>query len=373
MIFYGALQFEGAQSSRSFILTTIFLGFLSLGIVRLFFSTRGRLFTISFLIDVAFVFLLEYNSKYLINYFFHSFYIFILLEASLVLSRKNSLWVGVTAILASLTKYLMLIYYKSNLASISEMIFFIAIGALILVIINFSLYYKEEKEKKDDLYKELLQAHKKLKEYTDKIEELTIMEERNRIARDIHDTLGHNMTATIMEIEMAYHLLDEDILKAKSILDRCKKSSRKNLIQIREVVETLKVTDNISKGIESIKNLTEEFSTRTGIDIVLSIIGATKELNPSIATTLYRIIQEALTNAVRHGEATKIHIELDYKEKEVHFTIENNGKCNSSIVDGYGIKGMKERVNNLMGEVEVISGSSFIVKGFLPLEVKKND
>ena len=76
------------------------------------------------------------------------------------------------------------------------------VNVLILVVTGFAQYNKEERERKDILYKELLDAHKKLKQYADEVNRLSVVDERNRIARDIHDTLGHNMTALIMQLQM---------------------------------------------------------------------------------------------------------------------------------------------------------------------------
>ena len=80
------------------------------------------------------------------------------------------------------------------------MFFFLMVNILILIIAAFARKTKEEKEKKDILYRELLDTHKKLKEYTDELNRLSVIEERTKIARDIHDTLGHNITALIMQL-----------------------------------------------------------------------------------------------------------------------------------------------------------------------------
>jgi len=247
------------------------------------------------------------------------------------------------------------------------MAFIILISVFILVIINFALYYKEEEERKDRLYQELLDTHKKLKEYTYKVEELTAVEERNRIARDIHDTLGHSMTAIIMEMEIIDRILDKDLNEAKTLLAKTKKSAREGLVKIREVVETLKPDDRISQGIESIKELIEDFSRRTGVEIELQVVGNLLRTSPPINATLYRAIQESITNAVRHGKATIIDIKIEFQKEKMEFYIHNNGLCPKEIIEGYGIKGMKERIEALNGKVEFEGNESFTIKGFLPI------
>lgn len=375
VLFYGAIYFENAQGNRFITLITAFGLYIIIGFIRHFLFRKNTLYTYSFLLDIAFVFFIEYNSRFLINYFFHSFYLVILLELTLSLKRNRSIILGVIAILISQIKYILLISHDYNISNISQMLFIVMISIFILVLTSFVQYYKEERENKDQLYTQLLNAHKQLKEYAFKIEELTIVEERNRIARDIHDTLGHNMTAIIMEMEMASHVIKENPDYAKELLEKSKKSAREGLIRIREVVETLKPDNDISDGIESLKELINEFCESTGINIDLVIEGEVMKTSPAINTTLYRIIQESLTNAVRHGKSTEVKIRLKYLKENIRFIIKDNGEGSKDISKGFGLKSMTERAIKAGGKVEFysIDGEGFLVDGLLPLEVLEND
>ncbi|QIB27272.1 sensor histidine kinase [Caloranaerobacter azorensis] len=366
-IFYTAIYFENTFGKRFYTIILIFIVYMILGVIRRKLCNKYSTLFMSFFIDILLIFLLEYNSRFLINYFLHSFYIVIILEASLTLKRDRSLIVGIVAVLISLIKSIMLIYYKSNLANISEMAFFALINILTLIVTNFAQYNKEEKEKKELLYKELLKAHKKLKEYSDRVERLTIIEERNRIARDIHDTLGHKMTALIMQLEMSSYMIDENPEKAKQLIEEAKKQAREGLLSIRKVVETLRINDDISQGIDFIKQMADEFSKKTGTDIKFKIKGNQIKIPSNINTVLYRIIQESLTNAVRHGKATKINIEIVFKENSVNFCIRDNGIGVDNIKEGYGLKGIRERVEHFNGKVKFESRGGFEVKGYLPI------
>ncbi|MDD4088959.1 MAG: histidine kinase, partial [Tissierellia bacterium] len=194
ILFLSALYFENAHQQRLMVLIVIFVLFLVNNTAKYFLKAQNKLF-ILFLVDIALIYILETNSRLLINYFFHSFYIIIFLEASLLLPLKKGITIGIITVIISMIKYAYLIYYKFNLSNVSQMVFFLMVNILILVIATFAQHTKEEKEKKDILYRELLDTHKQLKEYTDELNRLSVIEERNRIARDIHDTLGHNMTA----------------------------------------------------------------------------------------------------------------------------------------------------------------------------------
>ncbi|WP_432662919.1 sensor histidine kinase [Wukongibacter baidiensis] len=365
LLFYMAVYFENASGTRLYMLLGLFAVYIILGIVRKRLYRNEMLLSCSFLIDIVLVYLLEHNSRFLINYFFHSFYIVILLEVSLTLKRDKSLIISIISVGVSLIKYILLISYNNNLASLSQMAFFLLINALILVIANFAQYNRDEKEKKELLYNELLKTHKKLKEYSDKVEELAALEERNRIARDIHDTLGHNMTALIMQMEISSHMIDEDIDKTKELIDSAKEMARQGLLSVRKVVETLRIEET-KKETNSIECLIDEFSNAAGIEIEFETIGELTKRHPNIDIALYRIVQESLTNAVRHGKATKVEVCITYKNEAIEFEIKDNGIGAKQIKEGYGIKGMKERITNLSGKVEFESGNGFIVKGYLP-------
>jgi len=363
-----AIKYENASNQRLTILLATAIVYILVGIIRSHFIKNQYMCTMLFLADIALIFMLEYNSKYMINYFFHSLYILILFDSALALSRKNSLFIGIVTVMVSLIKYFILLNYNSNLSNISEMAFFTLINVLLLVIIGFAQYFKEEKEKKEMLYSELLKAHKSLKEFSEENRKLMLIKERNRIARDIHDTLGHNMTAFIMELEILSRLVDSDIDGAKKIIDNAKSSARDGLVKIREIVETLTPNDDV-RDIQPIKELIDEFSKRTGVKIQFEINGEQIKSSPVINLTLYKIIQEALTNAVRHGGASRVNINMNYRNDRIEFTIDNNGKCNHIISEGFGIKGMRERVNNVNGEIQFATDGIFTIKGYIPLEV----
>lgn len=371
ILFCAAAYFENAQQQRLIVLVAVFVLYWAVGFYRGFISRDSNLYYLSFILDIVLVYTLEYNSRLLINYFLHSFYIVILLESTLSLELKRGMAVGAVTVLASLIKYVYLIYYKFNLSNISQMTFFFMVNLLILVIAGFAQFNKEEKERKDILYKELLDAHKQLKQYTDEVNRLSVIEERNRIARDLHDTLGHNMTALIMQLQMAEHFLKEDGPKAGELLADAVKTAKGSMTSIREVVETLRGTETIHTPAESVKKLVSEFGVKTGVEIELDINDGITVQNPGANIAIYHIIQEAMTNAVRHGKAAKISVSLDYSCDFITFSVKDNGMGAKTIKEGYGLKGIRERVEAFGGNVEIGACDGFYIKGILYLEGKK--
>lgn len=371
-LFLGALYFENPQQIRLYILVVVFLLYLTTGFVKAFLKKENKLYIIFFILDIAFIYIMEYNSRLLINYFFHSFYIIVLLEASLTLGFKNGILIGIFTLSVSMIKYVYLIYYKFNYSNVSQLSFFLMVNILIIVITGFAQHNKEEKEKKDKLYKELLDANRQLKLYTQEIKRLSIVEERNRIARDIHDTLGHKMTALIMQLQMAEHLIKDDSNQAEKLIVDAVKTGKDTMIGIRGVVETLRITDNTNFSFKNIENLANKFSEKTGIDIKLQINNEHTIKDSNANHTIYRILQETMTNAVRHGKATKININLNYSIKSISFFIKDNGVGAEKITEGYGIKGIRERVGLYNGNVEFGSDDGFFIRGILYLEVNND-
>jgi DNA-binding NarL/FixJ family response regulator len=212
-LFCGAVYFENAQQQRFLLLVVLFAAFLGSGLVR-YLAEAGRLrrdlqepelperqgqtehtkwqepperrdnprkltgtqlyLYLTFYLDIILIFFMEQNSRLLINYFFHSFYLIVLLEAALTLSMKKGLAAGAAAVLVSMVKYGFLIYYRSNLASASQAGFFLLASLLVLAAAVFAQHNREERQKKDILYKDLLDAHRQLKQYADEVRRLGV-------------------------------------------------------------------------------------------------------------------------------------------------------------------------------------------------------
>lgn len=364
ILFSSALYFENAYRQRLIVLILIFVLFLVNNVSKYFLKDQNKLFLL-FFADIALIYMMEYSSRLLINYFFHTFYIIVFLEASLLLPPKKGLTVGIITVIISIIKYGYLVYYKFNLSNVSQMVFFLTVNVLILIIAAFAKQTKEEKEKQEVLYRELLDTHRQLKEYTDELKRLSVIEERNRIARDIHDTLGHDMTALIMQLQMADHYAKSDLKKTGELLNRSLKTARDSLSKIREVVATLRGKETSPEL--AIKTMADEFSKKTGAEIRLEMEGEIVK-DYGINWAIYHILQEGMTNAIRHGNATKIMIKLVYSNEAVKFTIKDNGQGALVLIEGFGLKGIRERVQAFGGQVEYKSQDGFIMDGFIPLE-----
>ncbi|MBI4783459.1 MAG: sensor histidine kinase [Oscillatoriophycideae cyanobacterium NC_groundwater_1537_Pr4_S-0.65um_50_18] len=214
-------------------------------------------------------------------------------------------------------------------------------------------------------------AHEKLQQYAQRAENQATLQERNRIAREIHDTLGHALTAQSIQLENALMFCPPDAEKTQAFLVEAQQLCSKALHDVRQSVATLRSNPALSRSLEgAIALAIKEFHQTTGIapTHTLHLAGP---LPTDVSTTLYRIIQEALMNIYKHSGATQVAIHLQESEKEITLWIEDNG-CGfhpQQNMTGFGIQGMQERVLALNGEFHLVSqpGSGCLITAQVPL------
>jgi signal transduction histidine kinase len=204
----------------------------------------------------------------------------------------------------------------------------------------------------------LAAAHTQLQEYSAQVEELSVIRERNRIAREIHDTLGHALTLLSVQLETATQLeargdprLHEELLQARQVAKAC-------LTEVRHSVEALRPDEASTDSLEEqLRKLVAEFETTCHqTRITLDLEEATHPLNPELCLALYRCAQEALTNIRKHAHATKVLLRLSTsggQEEQVELTVLDNGQGSTPEhkyqASGFGLLGMRERVALLDG------------------------
>lgn len=203
----------------------------------------------------------------------------------------------------------------------------------------------------------LLQANRRLREYALKIENQATLQERNRIAREIHDSVGHYLTAQSIQLENTAVFLAEDRFKAASHLAKARQLGRDALANIRASVATLRQNPMPMRSLEVIvEELITEFQSNTDI-LISSEINLLSILPAEVNTALYRILQEALTNITKHSQATKVKLSLKQTVEKVFLTIQDNG-CGFNKNDnttGFGLQGMQERTLALGGKFMIDS------------------
>ena len=189
---------------------------------------------------------------------------------------------------------------------------------------------------------------------------LGAVEERNRLAREIHDTLAQGLTATALQLESADALVDAGSEKAHEPLRRALSLTRSNLEEARRSVLDLRASPLEGRPLsEALKALVERWEAETGIAARYGAVNGSRPLPPSVEAALYRICQEALTNVARHAGAEHATVRLVATPDRVRLAVEDDGQGFDAAgvpEDRHGIVGMRERAEVLGGTLEVSSG-----------------
>ncbi len=204
---------------------------------------------------------------------------------------------------------------------------------------------------------ELAIANQRIRSYALKAEENGSLQERNRIAREIHDSLGHSLTALNLHLEMAVKLSQIKPEKSLEVLREAKRLGSTALKDVRQSVSTLRSDPLHKLDLPiAIHKLADEFQLSNHVRPTC-YLDIPPNLPQPIATTIYRIIQEALTNISKYAQASEIIIEIQTLTTELKLKIADNG-CGfipRNNMTGFGLQGMRERVLSLQGKFEIIS------------------
>ncbi len=238
-------------------------------------------------------------------------------------------------------------------------------GTGIVFVVVFTRVAASEREARTAL----AEANQLLRDHASQVEELATTKERNRLAREIHDSLGHYLTVVNVQIGAAQAILDHDRPRALDHLSKAQVLTQEGLAEVRHSVAALRASPTESRPLpEALAKLTGQWNA-AGLHAKLEVAGATRPLTPQANLTLYRAAQEALTNVGKHAHATSVYIYLDYRgERSVQLSVKDNGVGSDNSEGGFGLLGVRERVQQLRGAVRVHtdSGKGFALEVELP-------
>jgi signal transduction histidine kinase len=222
---------------------------------------------------------------------------------------------------------------------------------------------KKSKLELEDAYEKLLISNKK-------VQEITIVEERNRMAREIHDTLAHTLTSVIVEIEAGKKMIKKGAEGAVEELEKAQNQARIGLDEVRHSVKNLRSGILNKEGFEGALRITLEQLKAMGEVEIKFQMADDVVINEEYEMALFRIIQEASTNSCRHGKSNNIFIDLVREEDNILLTISDDGIGCEKIKYGYGILGIKERVKKLGGTAQIESAplKGFTIRLILPIK-----
>ncbi len=255
---------------------------------------------------------------------------------------------------------------------------FVILSGVIFVAVFTDQMLRELKTRREmqRLAAELVAANQKLRAYSEQVEELATAKERNRLAREIHDSLGHYLTVINVQLEAARLLLEggppadgTGTGRALTALSKAQSLAQEGLTDVRRSVAALRAGPNDNRPLpDSLRALADE-ARSAGIVAHCEVRGPARPLSAQTELTLYRAAQEALTNVRKHARASKVQVTLDYGAPEhVRLVVEDNGIGSAAPTGGFGLLGLRERVQLLGGSVSTRTavGEGFRLEGEAP-------
>jgi signal transduction histidine kinase len=238
-------------------------------------------------------------------------------------------------------------------------------AGIVLVITLARVVWKEKasRTRAEELFAALEVSHRQLKEYAGQIAELATIKERNRLARDIHDTLGHYLTIINVQLEKALVFRDKKPEEAIQAVSDAKRLASEALQDVRRSVGTLRTTQELPEFIPSLNKLVEHVQSEN-CTVELNMEGDEDGFSKQGLLALYRAAQEGLTNIQRYADASHIWIDLHFGEQEATLVLRDDGHgfdasswqpVEPGRDGGYGLQGLQERLELLGGSLQMES------------------
>lgn len=185
-----------------------------------------------------------------------------------------------------------------------------------------------------------------------------VIEERQRMAREIHDTIAQGLIGVITQLEAAGRAADDHV-EVRQRIDNAGRLARENLAEARRSVDALMPQELEKRGLpEAIGDVVERWGELNHLPAEMSVTGVPQTLHPEVEVTLLRMAQEALSNVAKHARASKVRVTLSYMEDVVSLDVKDDGRGfeEASSNGGFGLTAMRQRVSGLQGSLTIESG-----------------
>ena len=250
---------------------------------------------------------------------------------------------------------------RSACSSLNTILF---VSYLVLLIKN----KNEERERVRLLNEKLEEANTRLRAYAIHAGRMAETRERNRLAREIHDTLGHALTGITAGLDACMVTLESAPEFTRQQLARIRDTAQKGITDVRRSMKKLR-TDAMEKlpFQEAIAGMTRDYAQASGMEVVFDVQQWPANLREDQEDVIYRVLQECLTNAHRHGQAQHVRITIGETAGILGICIADDGTGCLEVTPGFGLRHMQERLYLLHGTVEYRSANGFIVEVKVPL------
>lgn len=279
--------------------------------------------------------------------------------------------------ITSLDTYL--VYYRSDVRSIMLAVINImnSLNMLIFIIYTILLMRIQMSEKERILQlneklnhanEELQQVNRQMEEYSRESIKNAETKERNRLAREIHDTLGHTLTGIITGLDACITLMDMAPEAVKEQLKVIADVARNGMTDVRRSVKALRPDALEKMELEkALVQMMEETKRASNIEIDYCCTASLKHFNKDEEEIIYRIVQESITNAIRHGKASRIGIAISMEYNIINIWIKDNGIGCTHIEKGFGLHHMEERLGMLHGSLKCFVDNGFVLEASIPI------
>jgi signal transduction histidine kinase len=203
-------------------------------------------------------------------------------------------------------------------------------------------------------------ANAQLTHYASTLENLTVSRERNRMARELHDTLAHTLTGLSVTLETVKAYWDVDESKARGLLDKSLDTTRTGIEETRRALKSLRASPLEDMGLGlAIQKMAESTAARVNLDLELALPDPLPSLAPDVEQTVYRVAQEAIENVAHHANARRLSVKLETIEDNLNLTVQDDGlgfDSRDKVSTGHvGLVGMKERAELAGGKLSIDS------------------
>ena len=241
----------------------------------------------------------------------------------------------------------------------------LSIGLYSLVVLVFSAILKKlfldlqiqisQVERMDEAVKQLMSANIGFQQYAKRQEETSKISERKRVTREIHDTIGYTLTNVIMMMEAITSLIKvapAEIERINELANGVKRQAQEGLREVRKALHLLREEEEPElSGLRAIDKIVKTFQEATRVRVNVDFGNMPWDLDRECDELMYRLVQEGMTNAFRHGKATEIWIRFWQDESGIFVTIRDNGSGSPKVKKGIGLLGMTERVTGMGGSI----------------------
>ncbi|PRX29358.1 signal transduction histidine kinase [Orenia metallireducens] len=363
-------SFTTLSITQAVIFSTLFILLIINDCYRCTIKRNTKSYSPSLALSLILASLLKYLSDSLAIYYFYFFYIIDILYLKNII-KKFFLVFHFLLYLTILN--LNLVNFPINLITLETNLFkklLVYFSIVYISYITHSLHTEKEETKK--LNKKLNRANIKLHQYSQKVKELSTTKERERVAQELHDSLGHSLMALTMHLNFLEKTFTSNPAKTKQVIVKAKELAKISTSTLREAVTTLKDERNIESLRNSINELIDNFLALSNITIDLIMEKELETLNPDLKLCIYKTIRESITNGIKHGNTTVFKVKLYIEKNTVILKINDNGIGCDKINMSNGLKGIQDRIFALGGSVFFSSqrNKGFFTEAKLPIDAE---